>query len=644
MVDQPMSTMGPSGWGMMRSMRRREELGGKRVARGTALRVMRFARPYRTVIAVFLAIVVASSIIAVVTPLLAGDVINAITRGGPDAGSTVLRIASLIAGLAVLDAALSLVQRLLSSRIGEGIIFNLRSQVYDHVQRMPLQFFTRTQTGALVSRLNNDVLGAQQAFTSTLSGTVGNIIALVLTAGVMFSLSWQVTLLSLMLVPAFLLPSRLVGRRLATITRESYQLDAKMNATMTERFGVAGALLVKLFGRMDVEAERFSSRAARVRDIGVQQAMYGTSFFVALGLVASLAGALTYGVGGWLAVKGTVLPGTVVTLALLLSRLYGPITALSNARINIMSALVSFERVFEVLDLPPAIDEKPDAVAVPKGTSKVEFRDVRFRFPSASEVSLASLEDVAVLDKTVTEPVLRGISFTVEPGQMVALVGPSGAGKSTTAMMLPRVYDVTEGAVLVGDIDVRDATHDSLRDTIGVVTQDAHLFHETIAENLRYAQPGATDDDLWAALDQAQIGDLIRGLPDTLDTVVGERGYRFSGGEKQRIAIARLLLKAPSIVILDEATAHLDSESEAAVQRALGVVLENRTSLVIAHRLSTVRDADQILVLEHGRIVERGTHDELIVSGGLYSDLYRTQFAVPDSPPLNVARTAVVPS
>ena len=643
MVD-PMSTMGPSGWGMMRSMRRREELGGKRVARGTALRVMRFARPYRTVIAVFLAIVVASSIIAVVTPLLAGDVINAITRGGPDAGSTVLRIASLIAGLAVLDAALSLVQRLLSSRIGEGIIFNLRSQVYDHVQRMPLQFFTRTQTGALVSRLNNDVLGAQQAFTSTLSGTVGNIIALVLTAGVMFSLSWQVTLLSLVLVPAFLLPSRLVGRRLATITRESYQLDAKMNATMTERFGVAGALLVKLFGRMDVEAERFSSRAARVRDIGVQQAMYGTSFFVALGLVASLAGALTYGVGGWLAVKGTVLPGTVVTLALLLSRLYGPITALSNARINIMSALVSFERVFEVLDLPPAIDEKPDAVAVPKGTSKVEFRDVRFRFPSASEVSLASLEDVAVLDKTVTEPVLRGISFTVEPGQMVALVGPSGAGKSTTAMMLPRVYDVTEGAVLVGDIDVRDATHDSLRDTIGVVTQDAHLFHETIAENLRYAQPGATDDDLWAALDQAQIGDLIRGLPDTLDTVVGERGYRFSGGEKQRIAIARLLLKAPSIVILDEATAHLDSESEAAVQRALGVVLENRTSLVIAHRLSTVRDADQILVLEHGRIVERGTHDELIVSGGLYSDLYRTQFAVPDSPPLNVARTAVVPS
>jgi ATP-binding cassette subfamily B protein len=617
---------------MMRSMRRREELGGKRVARGTALRVMRFARPYRTIIAVFLAVVVASSVIAVVTPLLAGHVINAITAGGSGAGATVVRIAVLIAALAVLDAVFSLVQRLLSSRIGEGIIFNLRSQVYDHVQRMPLQFFTRTQTGALVSRLNNDVLGAQQAFTSTLSGTVGNVIALVLTAGVMFSLSWQVTVLSLILVPAFLLPSRLVGRRLAEITRESYQLDAKMNATMTERFGVAGALLVKLFGRMDVEAERFSSRAARVRDIGVQQAMYGTSFFVALGLVASLAGALTYGVGGWLAVQGTVLPGTVVTLALLLTRLYGPITALSNARINIMSALVSFERVFEVLDLPPAIDEKPDAVAVPRGTSKVEFRDVRFRYPSAAEVSLASLEDVAMLDKTVAEPVLRGISFTVEPGQMVALVGPSGAGKTTTSMLLPRVYDVTDGAVLVGDIDVRDATQESLRDTIGVVTQDAHLFHETIAENLRYAQPDATDDDLWAALDQAQIGELIRAIPDGLDTVVGERGYRFSGGEKQRIAIARLLLKAPSIVILDEATAHLDSESEAAVQRALGAVLANRTSLVIAHRLSTVREADQILVLEQGRIVQRGTHDELIVAGGLYADLYRTQFAVPDSP------------
>jgi len=615
---------------MMRSMRRRDELGGKKVGRATALRVMQFAKPYRWVIAIFLVLVIASSVIAVVTPVLAGEVINVITRPtGDSPGAQVVRIALVIAAMAVADAVLTWVQRLLSSRIGEGIIYNLRTQVYDHVQRMPLQFFTRTQTGALVSRLNNDVIGAQQAFTSTLSGTVGNIIALILTAGVMFSLSWQVTLLSLALVPAFLLPARLVGHRLAAITRESYQLDAKMNATMTERFGVAGALLVKLFGRPETEASRFSARAARVRDIGVQQSMYGATFFVAMMLIASLATALTYGLGGWLAVNGTVLPGTVVTLALLLTRLYGPITALSNVRVNIMSALVSFERVFEVLDLPPAIDERTDPVTVPKGSSKLEFRDVSFRYPSAAEVSLASLEDVAVLDRTVTEPVLRGVSFTVTPGQMVALVGPSGAGKSTTAMLVPRVYDVTDGAVLVGDVDVREASLESLRDTIGVVTQDAHLFHETIAENLRYARPGATDEELWQALERAQIGDLVHSLPDGLETVVGERGYRFSGGEKQRIAIARLLLKAPSIVILDEATAHLDSTSEAAVQAALGEALNGRTSVVIAHRLSTIRAADQILVLEDGRVVERGRHTDLLARGGRYAELYRTQFDEP---------------
>ncbi len=626
----PMGSMGVGSFNMVRSMRRRDALEGQRARRETALRVLRFARPYRRPIAIFLVLVVVSSTVAVATPVLAGNVINAISANRPDAAAVVARIALLIAGLAVLDAMLTLGQRFFSSRIGESVTYDLRTQVYDHVQQMPLQFFSRTQTGALVSRLNNDVSGAQQAFTSTLSGVVGNLIALMLTAGVMFSLSWQVTALSLLLVPAFLLPGRFVGRRLAEITRETFQLAAKMNATMTERFGVAGALLVKLFGRPGEEATRFSGRAARVRDIGVQQAMFSTSFFVAMMLVASLAQALTYGLGGWLAVRGTIASGTVVTLALLLTRLYGPITSLSNLRINIMSALVSFERVFEVLDLAPGIAERPDATTVPRGTARIEFRNVHFRYPAAAEVSLASLEDVAVLDRTTADPVLRGVSFTVKPGQLVALVGPSGAGKSTTAMLVPRVYDVTNGAVLVGGVDVREVSLASLRDTIGVVTQDAHLFHETIAENLRYARPEASDEQLWQALERAQIAPLVRSLPDGLDTVVGERGYRFSGGEKQRIAIARLLLKAPSIVILDEATAHLDSESEAAVQSALAEALQGRTALVIAHRLSTVRDADQILVLDGGRIVERGTHVDLFAAGGLYSELYRTQFAVPE--------------
>jgi ATP-binding cassette subfamily B protein len=629
--------MGPSNswssWTMLRSIRDAEQVSKHRLTRGTTRRIVRFARPYRRDIAVFLVTVVLAAVIGVATPVLAGHVVNAITGGGADAASLVVRLALLIAGLAVVDAFLSLAQRWYSARIGEGIILDLRTRVYDHVQRMPLQFFTRTQTGALVSRLNNDVTGAQRAFTSTLSGVVSNVIQLVLTAGVMFSLSWQITALSLVMLPLFIVPARRVGKRLAEITRESYNLDAKMNATMTERFNVSGALLVKLFGRPETEASRFGERAERVRDIGVQQAMYSRTFFVAMLLVASLAQALTYGLGGWLAVTGGVTAGTVVTLALLLTRLYGPLTALSNVRVDVMSALVSFDRVFEVLDLRPGIEEKPDAVAIPAGAGKLEFRDVHFRYPSADEVSLATLEDVAALDRTENAPVLRGVDFTVEPGQMVALVGPSGAGKSTTSMLVSRVYDVTEGAVLVGGVDVRDATLDSLRDTIGVVTQDSHLFHETIAENLRYAAPGATDEEMWAALRGAQVEDLVRSLPDGLDTVVGERGYRFSGGEKQRIAIARLLLKHPSIVILDEATAHLDSESEAAVQRALSVALSGRTALVIAHRLSTVRDADQILVLDDGRIVERGRHAELVAAGGLYAELYRTQFATADSPP-----------
>ncbi|OJF15348.1 ABC transporter [Couchioplanes caeruleus subsp. caeruleus] len=623
---------GGSSWAMLRSIQNSDRVTQHRLSQGTTRRILRFARPYRRDIVVFLVTVVFAAGIGVATPVLAGHVINAITTGGDDAASAVVRLALAIAALAVADAFLSLAQRWYSARIGEGIILDLRTRVYDHVQRMPLQFFTRTQTGALVSRLNNDVTGAQRAFTSTLSGVVSNVIQLVLTAAVMFTLSWQITVLSLVLLPLFIIPARRVGKRLAEITRESYNLDAKMNATMTERFNVSGALLVKLFGRPETEAARFGERAQRVRDIGVQQAMYSRTFFVAMLLVASLAQALTYGLGGWLAVTGSVTAGTVVTLALLLTRLYGPLTALSNVRVDVMSALVSFDRVFEVLDLEPGIEEKPDAVAIPAGAGRLEFRDVHFRYPSAAEVSLATLEDVTALDRTENAPVLRGVDFTVEPGQMVALVGPSGAGKSTTSMLVSRVYDVTEGAVRVGGIDVRDATLDSLRDTIGVVTQDSHLFHETIRENLRYARPGATEEQMWEALHGAQVAALVRALPDGLDTVVGERGYRFSGGEKQRLAIARLLLKQPSIVILDEATAHLDSESEAAVQRALSAALTGRTALVIAHRLSTVREADLILVLDDGRIVERGNHTDLVAAGGLYAELYRTQFA--DSSPL----------
>ncbi|GGN05021.1 ATP-binding cassette subfamily B protein [Actinoplanes campanulatus] len=613
-----------SSWSVLRSIQNADRVSRHRVRKGTSGRILRFAVPYRRDIAVFLLTVVLAAGIGVATPLLAGDVINAITAGRAD---EVIRIALVIAGLAVAEALLSLAQRWYSARIGEGIILDLRTRVYDHVQRMPLQFFARTQTGALVSRLNNDVVGAQRAFTSTLSGVVSNVIQLVLTAGVMFTLSWQITALSLFLLPVFIVPARRVGKRLAEITRESYNLDAKMNATMTERFNVSGALLVKLFGRPEVEAARFGERAGRVRDIGVQQAMYSRTFFVAMLLVASLAQALTYGLGGWLAVRGDVSAGTVVTLALLLTRLYGPLTALSNVRVDVMSALVSFDRVFEVLDLRPGIAEKPGAIPIPAGSGLIEFRDARFRYPSAAEVSLATLEDVATLDHRENEEVLAGLDFTVEPGQMVALVGPSGAGKSTTSMLVSRVYDVTGGSVRIGGVDVRDATLESLRDTVGVVTQDSHLFHESIADNLRYARPGATEEQMWDALTGARIAGLVRALPDGLDTVVGERGYRFSGGEKQRLAIARLLLKQPSIVILDEATAHLDSESEAAVQRALGEALRGRTALVIAHRLSTIREADQILVLDRGRIVERGRHEELIVAGGLYADLYRTQFA-----------------
>jgi ATP-binding cassette subfamily B protein len=616
---------GMAGWEMLRSLSRRDQsLKDHKLAAGTGKRILSFAGPYRGAIAAFLVTVVLSAVIGVATPVLAGKVVDAITRNG--ARSTVVWIAVLIAGLALVDAVLSFIQRWHSARIGESIILDLRTAVFGHVQKMPIAFFTRTQTGALVSRLNNDVVGAQRAFTSTLSGVVSNVISLVLTAAVMLALSWQITVLSLVLLPVFVLPARRVGSKLQEITREDYRLNASMNATMTERFNVAGALLVKLFGRPGDEAASFGERAGRVRDIGVTSALYSRAFFVALTLVAALAQALVYGLGGWFALSGALQAGTVVTLALLLTRLYGPLTALSNVRVDVMSALVSFERVFEILDLPPMIDEKPGAVPIPAGARTVRFEDVHFAYPTAEEVSLASLEDVAVLDSAPSQPVLRGISFTAGPGQLIALVGPSGAGKTTISQLVPRIYDARSGRVLVGGVDVRDAQLQSLHDAIGVVTQDAHLFHDTIRANLDYARPGASDGELWEALERAQIAPLVRSLPDQLDTVVGDRGYRLSGGEKQRLAIARLLLKGPGIVILDEATAHLDSESEVAVQRALDGALAGRTSLVIAHRLSTIRGADQILVVDAGRIAERGTHSELLAAGGLYADLYRTQF------------------
>ena len=616
---------------LMHSLRSDESVKKQKLPPGTIGRIIRFAAPYRRMLATFLVLIVTDALISAVNPLLYRELIDRgilHTVGGvahPDAG-IVVTVALVVAGLAVLDALVTLTQRFVSSRIGEGLIFDLRTAVFAQVQRMPLAFFTRTQTGALVSRLNNDVLGAQQAFTSTLSGVVSNGVSLVVTATVMFSLSWQITTLSLVMLPVFVIPARRIGNRLQAITRESYNLNASMNNTMTERFNVSGALLVKLFGRPRDEYDSFRDRAGRVRDIGVTSAMYGRAFFVALTLVAALAQALVYGLGGYYALKGELSTGTVVTLALLLTRLYGPLTALSNVRVDVMSALVSFDRVFEILDLPPMIADRPDAVELPRDARTVEFRDVHFSYPSAAEVSLASLEDVARLDADPTQEVLRGVSFTAAPGQMVAIVGPSGAGKTTISQLVPRIYDVRSGAVVVGGHDVRAVTQESLHAAIGVVSQDAHMFHDSIEANLRYARPDATDADLWAVIRAAQIAELVESLPSGLDTVVGDRGYRLSGGEKQRLAIARLLLKAPGIVILDEATAHLDSESEAAVQDALAAALAGRTSLVIAHRLSTVLQADQILVVDEGRIVERGTHTDLLAADGLYAELYRTQF------------------
>ncbi|WP_241975701.1 ABC transporter ATP-binding protein [Kocuria rosea] len=602
-----------------------QDVKDRKIDRGTLRRIVVFARPHKTRLTVFLVISVLTALLGVVTPILAGDVVRAINAG--DAVSVVVWLAVAIAAVAVVDAGLSILNRWLSSLIGEGLILDLRTAVYDHVQRMPIAFFTRTRTGALVSRLNNDVIGAQRAFSNTLSGVVSNIVSLILTVVVMVSISWQVTALSVLLLPIFLVPARAMGGRLANLQREAAQHNASMSTQMTERFSAGGATLVKLFGRPDAEAAEFARRAGRVRDIGVRVAMLQTVFVTALTLVSALALALVYGLGGAQAILGNLDAGAVVTLALLLTRLYTPLTMLANARMDVMSAVVSFERVFEILDLVPLIQERPGARSLPAGPASVEFDDVRFAYPSAEEVSLASLEDVAVLDTRGGEEVLHGVGFTVLPGQTVALVGSSGAGKSTIAQLVTRLYDVTSGAVRIGGTDVRDATFASLRETIGMVTQDGHLFHESIRDNLALVKPEATDEQLWDALARARMEHVIRSLPDGLDTVVGERGYRLSGGERQRLTIARLLLAAPRVVILDEATSALDSTNEAYVQAALGEAMEGRTALVIAHRLSTIRSADQILVVEDGRIVERGRHAELLAVSGRYAELYETQFA-----------------
>jgi ATP-binding cassette subfamily B protein len=594
---------------------------------GTTRRVAAFARPYTRQIVYFLALVIVDACLVVASPLLFKHIVDdGVVKGDR---SVVTGLALIVAALAVADGALTLAQRWYSARIGEGLIFDLRRLVFGHVLRMPLAFFSRTQTGSLVSRLNNDVIGAQRAFTSVLSGVVSNVISLVLVAGAMLLLSWQITLLAIVIVPVFLLPARWAGRRLSGLTREQMQINARLSASMTERFNVGGAMLVKLFGRPVDEQVDFEASAAEVRDLGIQIAMVGRIFYSALALVAALATALVYGFGGHLVISGSVSLGTLLALSALLARLYGPLTSLSNVRVDVLTALVSFERVFEVLDLEPMIQDRPDAQSLDGRPASVDFVHVDFRYPSAEEVSLASLEVVAVPETRHPQQILHDVSFSIRPGEMVALVGPSGAGKTTITHLLARMYDVSSGAgaVAVGGLDVREVTLESLHNAVGYVTQDAHMFHDTIRANLLYARPEASDDELEECLRAAQIWELVASLPDGLDTVVGDRGYRLSGGERQRLAIARLLLKAPRILVLDEATAHHDSESEAAVQRALDLALEGRTSLVIAHRLSTVRRADKIVVLDSGRVVESGTHRELLALGGLYSDLYRTQFS-----------------
>jgi ATP-binding cassette subfamily B protein len=617
--------------GSMRSLIQDRSVIGSKVPRGTVRRILGCLAPYKGKLAVFFFLTVVDSSIGVAVPLIYRAIID--TGIGRRDTRLIMILALVIAGLALVDAGLSLGEQFCSSQIGQSLIYDLRTRVYAHVQKMSVAFFARTQTGALVSRLNNDVLGAQQATTDLLSSVVGNLLSVVMVLTTMLILSWQITLVALALLPAFAIPARYMGRRLGAITREGYVLAADMNSTMAERFNVAGALLVKLFGRPGEEEALFAGRAGRVRDIAVLQSIYARVFFISLTVTAALATALVYGWGGSLVVHGVLELGTLVAMTAYLNRLYGPLTQLSNVNVDVMTALVSFDRVFEVLDLAPMITERAGAPALPRGPATIEFDHVDFAYPSANEVSLASLESVAVLETTAAHQILFDITFRAEPGQLVALVGPSGAGKTTITYLVARLYDVRDGAVRINGLDVRDVTLDSLRASVGMVTQDAHMFHDTIRANLSYAKPDATNAELREALAAAQILSLVDSLPEGLDTLVGDRGYRLSGGEKQRMAIARLLLKAPDVVVLDEATAHLDSEAEAAVQQALRTALTGRTSLVIAHRLSTVKDADLVLVVDGGRIVERGTHDQLIDAGGLYAELYRTQFRQPGASP-----------
>lgn len=616
-----------AGWALHRSLVRDPNVTQEKLPRGTVKRVLSYATASRSLLAWMLLLLVAGSLITVAQPMLTRYIVDTGIQAGNR--SAVILGASLIALAAVLDAVIALVTRFVSSRIGETLILDMRTQVFRHVQEQSLAFFTRTQTGSLVSRVNSDVIGAQRAFTSTLSGVIGNLIRVVLVIGTMLTLSWQLTLGILLLVPVFLLPARWMGRRLQALTSEQMQLNAEMQNAMTEKFNVSGALLVKLFGDIDAETDDFRARASRVRDIGIKIAVNSNFLFVSLMLIASLATALVYGFGGIATIGGSVSIGTLLALIGLLAQVYGPLTALSNVRVDVMTALVSFHRVFEVLDLQPMVRDaiKPDAL--PEGPLSVEFDSVTFRYPNADEVSLASLEGVTRSELLTNDaPTLRDITFSIPAGQMVALVGPSGAGKTTITSLLPRFYDVIEGSIRIGGVDVRQLRQKDIRQAVGVVTQDSHLFHDTIRANLLFAKPNATDEEMLAALTSAALGDLISSLPDGLNTVVGDRGHRLSGGEKQRMAIARVLLKSPRIVILDEATSHLDSESEAQIQVAFSKALEGRTALVIAHRLSTVRNAHKIVVVDDGQIVDQGTHDQLIARNGLYADLYRIQFAV----------------